>query len=116
MQHLYHIGVSQNSPIQVFNDGQSTHALVFRKTLLFRFSMIIEVLVHWHIASSALHGRTEYIGVHYHFLRGLMQSQVINLVYCPSHENVADLFTKPLPRQTIDYLLDRLNVGPPFWT
>jgi hypothetical protein len=95
MQLLYHIGVSQNSPIQIFNDSQSARALAH---------------------SSAFHGRTKHIEVHYHFVRELVQSQVINLVYCPSHENVADLFTKPLPRQSIDHLLDRLNVGPPFWS
>ena len=95
MQLFSHIGVFQDSPITVFTDSQSARALAH---------------------SSAYHGRTKHIEVHYHFVCELVKSQVINLAYCPTQENVADLFTKPLPRQAIDQLLDRLNVGPPFWS
>ena len=95
MQLFYHIGVLQDSPIAVFTDSQSARALAH---------------------SSAFHARTKHIEVHYHFVRELVNSQVINLAYCPTQENVADLFTKPLPRQAIDQLLGRLNVGPPFWS
>ena len=84
MQLFYHISVLQDSPIVVFTDSQSACALAH---------------------SFAFHGRTKHIEVHYHFVRELVKSQVINMAYCPTQENVADLFTKPLPRQAIDQLL-----------
>ena len=34
----------------------------------------------------------------------LVEFQVINLDYCPTQENMADVFTKTLPRKTIDRL------------
>ena len=73
MQLFSHIGVLQDSPIAVFTDSQSARALAH---------------------SSAFHGRTKHIEVHYHFVRELVRSQVINLAFCPTQENVADLFTK----------------------
>ena len=51
-----------------------------------------------------------------HFAHELMKSQVINLAYFPTQENVADLLIKPVPSQAIDRLLDQLNVGMPFWS
>ena len=81
MQLFYHIGVLQDSPIAIFTDNQSAHALAH---------------------CSAFHGRTKHVEVHYHFVCELIKSQVINLSYCPSQEDVVDLFTKPLPRQAID--------------
>ena len=65
--------------------------------------------------SLAFHDRPKNMEVHYQFVCELLKSQIINLAYCPAQENVADLFTKPLSRQSIDQLLGRLNVGLPFW-
>ena len=95
MQLFSHIGVLQDSPIAVFTNNQSVCALAY---------------------SSAFHGRTKHIEVHYHFFRELVKSQFIDLAYCPTQDNLVDLFTKTLPRQAIDQLLGRFNVGPPFWS
>ncbi|KAM7489606.1 hypothetical protein LguiB_027090 [Lonicera macranthoides] len=43
-----------------------------------------------------LHGRSKHIDVRYHFLRDLCKDGVINLVFCKSEEQIADIFTKPL--------------------
>lgn len=43
-----------------------------------------------------LHGRSKHIDVRYHFLRDLCKDGVINLVFCKSEEQVADILTKPL--------------------
>ena len=43
-----------------------------------------------------LHGRSKYIDVKYYFLRDLSNDGVIDLVYCGSENQVADIFTKPL--------------------
>ena len=38
-----------------------------------------------------LHGQSKHIDVKYHFLRDLMNDGVINLVYCRSEDQVADI-------------------------
>lgn len=43
-----------------------------------------------------LHGRSKHIDVRFHFLRDLTKGEVINLIYCRSEDQVADLFTKSL--------------------
>ena len=53
MQLLCHIGVSQDSTIQVFTDSQSAHALAH---------------------GPAFHGRMEHIEVHYHVVLELVES------------------------------------------
>ena len=44
------------------------------------------------------HARTKHIDIAYHFLRDLVKSNILNLVYINTHENLADLFTKGLPK------------------
>jgi hypothetical protein len=43
-----------------------------------------------------LHGRSKHIDVKYYFLRDLSNDGVIDLKYCKSEEQLADMFTKPL--------------------
>ncbi|PKA52883.1 Retrovirus-related Pol polyprotein from transposon TNT 1-94 [Apostasia shenzhenica] len=43
-----------------------------------------------------LHGRSKHIDVKYHFLRYLTRNVTIDLIYCKSEDQVADLFTKAL--------------------
>ena len=43
-----------------------------------------------------LHGQSKHIDVKYHFLRDLTNDGVINLVYCRSEDQIADILTKPL--------------------
>lgn len=43
-----------------------------------------------------MHGRSKHIDVRFHFLRDLARDGVIELVHCGTHDQVADLMTKPL--------------------
>ena len=44
------------------------------------------------------HARTKHIDIAYNFLRDLVESGTLDIVYVPSRENLADLFTKGLPK------------------
>nr|VWO95646.1 Alcohol oxidase [Ganoderma boninense] len=46
----------------------------------------------------SFHARTKHIDVKYHYLREKTSSSEIDVRYVPSKDNVADIFTKPLPR------------------
>ena len=57
------------------------------------------------------HARTKHIDIQYHFIRQHVDSGTIELVYCPTHENTADIFTKPIPRPLFQKLLLGLGLG-----
>lgn len=57
-----------------------------------------------------LHGRSKHIDVRYHFLRDLCKDGVIDLVYCKSEEQVADILTKPHKAAMFVKLRDMLGV------
>ena len=40
--------------------------------------------------------RSKHIDIRYHFLKDLVRDAQVKLEYVPTHENVADLMTKPL--------------------
>ena len=58
------------------------------------------------------HARTKHIDISYHFLRDLVKSGSLNLVYVNTRQNLADLFTKGLPRITHQDLTFEIGVLP----
>eukprot|EP00253_Pinus_taeda_P007410 PITA_07410 len=57
-----------------------------------------------------MHSKTKHIPIKYHFLREQLLEQKVKLEYVPSKEQVADIFTKPLPGETFEYLRQKLGV------
>ena len=57
-----------------------------------------------------LHSRTIHIPIKYHFLREQVANKVVQLHYIPSKEQIADIFTKPLPTAQFEYLRKKLGV------
>jgi hypothetical protein len=43
-----------------------------------------------------LHSKTKHIEVRYHFLRENVEKGKIALIHVPTHDQLADIFTKPL--------------------
>ena len=58
------------------------------------------------------HSRTKHIEIQYHFVRELILSEEVEMIYCPTTENCADIFTKALCRDKLERLLPRLGIGP----
>lgn len=42
------------------------------------------------------HGKSKHIDVRFHYLRELVNDGVVKLCYCPTEDQIADIFTKPL--------------------
>nr|GEV83606.1 hypothetical protein [Tanacetum cinerariifolium] len=55
------------------------------------------------------HYRTKHIEIHHHFLCDNVQKGHISIEKVPSVENIADILTKPLKRESFNYL--RLGLG-----
>ena len=51
-----------------------------------------------------LRTRTKLIDIRFHFIRKAHEEGIIDIVYCPTSEMVADLFTKPIPRGQFEKL------------
>lgn len=43
------------------------------------------------------HQRSKHIDIRYHYVKSEIQKQLLNLVYVPSIDNIADIFAKPVP-------------------
>jgi hypothetical protein len=48
--------------------------------------------------NNKFHTRTKHIDIRYHYVRSLVRSGLLDLQYCPTEDNIADIFTKVLPR------------------
>ena len=58
------------------------------------------------------HARMKHIEVHYHFFQELILEDVIELLYCPAADNLANVFTKALLLEQLEHLIRRMGVGP----
>jgi hypothetical protein len=56
------------------------------------------------------HSRTKHIDIRYHFLRDHQQKGDIKIAYVSTHNQLADIFTKPLDEKTFSKLRNKLNI------
>ena len=56
-----------------------------------------------------MHSKTKHIAIKYHFVRELVQDKEIRLEYVNSKDKIADIFTKPLPKDAFLYLRGKLG-------
>ena len=57
------------------------------------------------------HGKVKHIDIRHHYIRELLKSGTIAVEQVSSADNLADLFTKPLPHDTHHRLLGTLNIN-----
>ena len=58
------------------------------------------------------HARSKHIEVYYHYIRERFSAGEISLAYVPTQENIADLFTKALPREKFEAFRKALGLIP----
>jgi hypothetical protein len=78
-------------PIQLFADNQSAIAMA---------------------KNDAYHSRTKHISIRYHFIRHHVTHNHLRLTWVNTHDNYADLFTKPLDRMKTSAFAQSLGLAP----
>ena len=58
-----------------------------------------------------LHDRTKHVEVDKHFIKEKLENGLIIMPYIPIVEQVADIFTKGLPKKQFDYLVSKLAMN-----
>ena len=91
---LRHVGTAQSSPTELFCDNQSAIKMVH---------------------NPEFHSRTKHIDVHLHFIREKQDDKTIGIQYISTHDQLADIFTKPLSRITFEKLRAGISVSQPIF-
>jgi hypothetical protein len=58
----------------------------------------------------AFHDISKHIEIKYHYIRDMVQRKTIHVQYLPTHEQIADIFTKPLSKTKFEYFRERLGL------
>ena len=58
------------------------------------------------------HSNTKHISIKYHVLREKVSDKEIRLEYVSTKDHMVDIFMKPLPKDTFEYLRGMLGVMP----
>ncbi|KAL7610818.1 hypothetical protein Lser_V15G12059 [Lactuca serriola] len=61
------------------------------------------------------HKRAKHIDLDYHFIRELVSSGKLHTKFVPTKLQVADIFTKSLPRHQFEFFREKLCIGPPLF-
>ena len=57
------------------------------------------------------HGRTKHIDIQHHFVREKIISHEVDIQYCATDDNLADLLTKALPKPKHEDFVNRLGMA-----
>ncbi|GKE77792.1 copia protein [Tanacetum coccineum] len=56
------------------------------------------------------HSRAKHIDVRYHFMKEQVENGVVELYFVRTEYQLADIFTKPLPRERFNFLIEKLSI------
>ncbi|GJY09639.1 hypothetical protein Tco_0377824 [Tanacetum coccineum] len=56
------------------------------------------------------HSRAKHIDVRYHFIKEQVENGIMELYFVRTEYQLADIFTKPLPRERFNFLIEKLGM------
>nr|GEX75611.1 hypothetical protein [Tanacetum cinerariifolium] len=56
------------------------------------------------------HSRAKHIDVRYHFIKKQVENRIVELYFIRTEYQLADIFTKPLPRERFNFLIEKLGM------
>jgi len=92
-QNLQYLQVKFHEPITIFFDNTSSISIS---------------------KNPMMHFKTKHISIKYHFVREKVVERNIKLKYVGTKEQIANIFTKQLPHEEIEYLCQKLTILPSF--
>ena len=63
--------------------------------------------------NSVFHNRTKHMKIKFHAIRQFQQEGELEMKYCPTHEQLADLFTKSLAKERFEDLREKIGMISP---
>nr|GEY29743.1 retrovirus-related Pol polyprotein from transposon TNT 1-94 [Tanacetum cinerariifolium] len=57
------------------------------------------------------HLRAKHIDVQYHFIKEQVENGIVELYFVQTGYQLADIFTKPLPRERLNFLIEKLDIA-----
>nr|GEV92401.1 retrovirus-related Pol polyprotein from transposon TNT 1-94 [Tanacetum cinerariifolium] len=60
--------------------------------------------------NSVQHSRAKHIDVRYHFIKEQVENGIVELYFVWTEYQLADIFTKPLPRERFNFLIEKLGM------
>ena len=57
-----------------------------------------------------MHSKTKHIPIKYHFIRDQVSQKVVKVEYVDTKEHIADIFTKPLPKEEFEHVRENMGV------
>nr|GEZ80197.1 hypothetical protein [Tanacetum cinerariifolium] len=60
--------------------------------------------------NSVQHLRAKHIDVRYHFIKTKVENRIVELYFVRNEYQLADIFTKPLPRERFNFLIEKLEM------
>ena len=88
---LRELGRDKDNPIPIYVDNQGCIALA---------------------KNPQHHQKTKHIDIQYHFIREKVEEQQVELIYCPTEDMIADIFTKPLSKEKHNNFRDKMGMEP----
>ncbi|GKA51676.1 hypothetical protein Tco_0744872 [Tanacetum coccineum] len=56
------------------------------------------------------HSRAKHIDIHYHFIKDQVENGIVELYFVRTEYQLADIFTKALPRERFNFLINKLGM------
>ena len=56
------------------------------------------------------HSRTKHFAIKHHFIREAVEDDEVQIKYCKTEDQAADIFTKALPRDKFEFFREMLSV------
>ncbi|GJW13827.1 retrovirus-related pol polyprotein from transposon TNT 1-94 [Tanacetum coccineum] len=60
--------------------------------------------------NNVYHSRAKHIDVRYHFIKEQVEMGIVELYFVRTEYQLADIFTKPLPRERLNFLIEKLGI------
>jgi hypothetical protein len=98
--------------------GSSCSQLVWMKQMLKEYNVEQDALTFYCDNLSAInisknpiqHSRTKHIDIRHHFIRDLVEENIVTLEHVTTEEQIADIFTKPLDAKQFEKLKGKLGI------